>query len=162
MTLSVHQIPVKVFPPCVDYTELIDLLEKKHGYQTRDYLNTHSHFPDWCDARGIGVDDVDANGDRRHSSRIWYAEYQADPAGGPSRPEYQDFWHWMMDQIELERGGVTTFYIDDAIEELNEADDETREEFAFVIRILADMMLEIKDHPAYNAEYGSVDLHIDW
>lgn len=122
----------------IDYHNAIRYIEKKYNINTRDYLNSGSHFGKWADSKGYGPKDKDAEGKDRSNSKIWYAEYQADPAGGPARPAYQDFWHWVVDRYEISNGGIFTMYVADDIKEvLADLTDDTEDHN------------KVEDHPRY-------------
>ncbi len=65
--------------------------------QFRDVKGHDGHFYKWADAKGYGQ--IDPAGEHRGSSNIWFTEYNNDPAGKASRPEYCDFWHVALDTI---------------------------------------------------------------
>lgn len=153
MNLDTVQLPPVAFHPAVDFSQLMERLQNKHGYDYRDMADSNSHFGKWCDAKGYGSHDP--NGNHRNSSQFWYAEYQRAPDGKAQRPPYQDVWHWFIDWplSEFNRGGVTEMYLDELIEEADEIPD-------YVMRVLRDIQSEVQGHPAYDA--GTLHLHIDW
>lgn len=155
MTLSVVTIKPKTFPPAVDYHELIDALEVKHGYNVRDFSNHAGHFWTWHASKGYP--DVDPQGKEVSESQIWFAEYRADPEGQAKRPEYQDFWHWFIDQSdEIYNGCIMSFYIGDYL------DGEYGEIPTFVTTILTDMHEMIQGHPGYDEDERSINFFIEW
>lgn len=89
----------------LDWSECTAFIENKYKIQTRDFAKSHAQFGDWCDAKGYGSKDPE--GKDRGSSQIWFAEFQADIKAGKieDRP-YRDFWHWLIDVADVQRGGT--------------------------------------------------------
>lgn len=58
-------------------------------------LGSNNHFNTWANAKGYTGKDPD--GEPQSSSRIWFAQYNADPEGNAACPEYQDFIGWFVD-----------------------------------------------------------------
>jgi len=95
----------KTREPVLDFNECTEYIEKKHHIQTRDYANSSAQFGEWCDAKGYGK--TDPEGNDRGSSQIWFAQFQADIVAGlvVDKP-YQDFWHWLIDVVDIRNGGT--------------------------------------------------------
>jgi hypothetical protein len=111
--------PQPVAVPRLDFGEVMDYLESKYGFDHRDYLNSFSHFGNWADSKGYTMNTLDPEGKQRSSSQIWWKEYQNDPAGAQACPEYQDFWHWLLDYSldDIHKGADFTLYLEDALED---------------------------------------------
>ena len=87
-----------------DFMEMIDIVNKKLGYDQRYAGNPKGikkvdEFADWCASKGYG--ETDSEGKHFRSSQIWYAEYVKDVADGkwekaPKFPD-RDFWVWQID-----------------------------------------------------------------
>jgi len=90
-----------------DYSELRDYLQAKYKVNLRDFAKSHLHFGQWHKKRGLPK--LDPVGKDMGSSQIWFAEYKADPEGEATRPPYQSFWRWMVEQHEIRRGGILRF-----------------------------------------------------
>jgi hypothetical protein len=85
----------------LDFDTAIRFLEAKYNFNHYGYLgpgqvDPDKHFGRWCDAKGYTKEMTDADGNRRGSSQIWFAEYVADPAGEYACPKVQNFWHWLL------------------------------------------------------------------
>ena len=90
-----------------DYSELRAYLQAKYKVNLHDFAKAHRHFGQWHKKRGLPQ--IDPAGDNMGSSQIWFAEYKVDPEGEATRPPYQNFWHWMIEQHEIRRGGILRF-----------------------------------------------------
>lgn len=88
----------------LDFSECTDFIEKTYKINTRDFSRSHHVFHEWCKANGEKA--VDSRSDIKGSQKQW-ARFQADIASGKikERP-YQDFWHWLTDVVEVQRGGT--------------------------------------------------------
>ena len=89
----------------LDWQECTEFIEEKYKIQTRDYANSRAQFGEWCDAKGYS--DKPPDGKDRSSSQRWFAEYQDDiKAGRIKKREYRDFWHWLIEVADVQRGGT--------------------------------------------------------
>lgn len=133
----------------VDYNELQDAVGKLLKRDVRDYLDSQSHYDRWCTATKKGKKDPD--GEPRHCSRLWYAEYQRDPTGAAIRPAYCDFWHWWMDDIHnLHCGYIEPVCFASVLEKAIEDEEES-----WVIEVLTGFMQVLGDraHAPLNVRY---------
>lgn len=119
MTVAKPKLHEKVsYEKFYDYDELVTYVEHKLGHPLRDTLGSFKHFDEWCDFMGYGW--VDPEGKVRGSSKVWFAEYQAHPEGEAKRPEYRDFWHWLIDQYGVRNGSLVRFELREDLESLPE------------------------------------------
>lgn len=128
-----------------DYDEVIRFIESKYKIKVRDFADSSSHFNKWANKKGYKG--KDPAGKDRGSSQIWYAEYKKDPEGYAVCPPYQDFWHWILDQVEVERGADIDL---DVAEWL---DDEDVEKPEFVKTILQYLKSEFGDEIKCNVDW---------
>lgn len=120
-----------------DYHEVIGFIESKYKIRVRDFAGSTGHFNKWATKKGYKG--KDSAGKDMGSSQIWFAEYQKDPEGAAKRPPYQDFWHWVLKQVEVRRGS-------DGMLEVGEwLDDDELEKPEFVVTILQYLKSEFGD-----------------
>jgi len=91
------------------YSEIIDYIEKKYKIKTRDYAGTFAsnHFEKWCEKYGYKY--VPAFGDTLKEHTRLYAKYRVAKDGDCMAPPYQDFWHFVIDNVD---GVSNDTYID--------------------------------------------------
>lgn len=102
------QKPEKYTLEFYDYSEIQEYIEKKYAVKTRDYARKWEHSSEWHRKKGH-VGKLDPEGKTLGSSQIWFREYQEDPEGAAKEPPYLDFWHWLLDNIEIRREGIIEF-----------------------------------------------------
>lgn len=179
MSIKLHE-----FPPCVDYSELIDIIEKKHNINVRDYAGKFSkeqfekrqflHYK-WMEENGYGdwkhvlnVPDSDANpredwpkDSEEMKMRIEINnKYRDIEKTLYEEVPYLDYWHGICDDIN--RGGVNYLFIHEDDEPWDE-DLELPEQWQNWRREINAMIREeVKDSPAYDAEEGILTFHVDW
>ena len=83
----------------IDYSEAARWVEGKLGYPLRDTLFRRRHYSDWCMVRGEEPDS---------DSQEQYARYHADPDGAAAKPEYRDYWHFLVDRLNVANGCLIT------------------------------------------------------
>lgn len=92
-----------------DYSECTRFIEAKYKIDTRDFARTHTQFGEWCAAKGMKV--IDSRKDIR-GAQLQFAEWnKAVLSGSVVERPYQDFWHWLIDVADVQRGG--TIELDD-------------------------------------------------
>lgn len=110
--------PKPINRPSLDFSDCTRYIEEKYKIKTRDYLNSLGQYWEWCDATTKG--DIDPEGKKRGESHIWFKEFQqAEASGEVVKREYQDFWHWLCDVVNPQRGGTMELYegIEDGAED---------------------------------------------
>ena len=87
-----------------DFSECTEYIEKKYKIDTRDYAKSHAQYYEWCNSKDYG--EADREGKKRGESRIWFGEFQKEIERGQitERP-YQDFWHFLINNFNIVRGG---------------------------------------------------------
>lgn len=86
------------------YDDVMKYLEVKYNFdQYNVSKNEDRHFDRWCDARGYTKKKKDSAGNYRSSSQIWWAEYQNDPEGMEKEPPQENFWHWLLQMVGMEK-----------------------------------------------------------
>lgn len=76
------------------YKPFIRYLEQKYGFEA-EASGEDRHFDKWADSRGYTRRKRDPEGQPRGSSRIWFEEYQDDPAGAAAAPKRKSFSRWL-------------------------------------------------------------------
>lgn len=152
-----------------DYHECRDYLQKKYGYNERDYSKHHDHFQTYEKVTGDAHPYYDypseSNGKfyvKRTSAKrveVTKDEYEAEwklvhdhfkrfqqwEQHNPA-PLYQDFWHWVTDNHEVSNGSTICF----SREELEEIKEPwVRTIYGYYIEEFAD-------------EEGSLEMEIYW
>lgn len=93
----------------LDFSECTDFIENKYNIDTRDFARSHHQFGEWCAAIGEAPATCppDATEEQIKASQEQYGRFKADIASGKivDRP-YQDFWHWLIDNADVRRGGT--------------------------------------------------------
>jgi hypothetical protein len=101
--------PTKMTRKLYDWSKCTKFIEQKYKIDTRDYAGSHLDFSRWCEATGekqVRCPEGTA-GDAMIPVQEQFARYQSDVNSGKfqDRP-YEDFWHWLIDTIEIHRGGT--------------------------------------------------------
>ena len=91
--------PVPITKSAIDYSEAAKWIGQKLGYDLRDTLNSDSHYGDWCRKYGEEV---------KSDSKEQYARYTAADDGDKARPDYRDYWHFLIDHCAVSNGGIIT------------------------------------------------------
>lgn len=164
MTFQLHK-----FPEVVDYHELIEHIEKKHGINTRDYGGKYSIktkeekellLKEWLKAEGYEGKEYVLNKPEGSNQDWEQGSYEMNlriEINGKRRGfdrelddkyPYLDYWHEICDNIN--RGGVS--YLD--------LSDESKPSWVCEInKMLRD---ELAGCPAYDEVGQSLQFHVDW
>ena len=162
--------------PCVDYSELIDIIETQHNIVTRDFSGRWSKENlqrekdaqlKWMDENGyagkehvLNSPDPDArpyvdwdrdSEEMKLRTEIWH-KYRDIREEEHNKIPHQDYW-------DLFCGNITngcTYYLD--FEELLIAGDYED----WVAKINNMIREEVKDSPAYHAEFDHLLVYISW
>lgn len=105
--------PTKQSRKAFDWSACTDFIEAKYKIDTRDYARSHRQFGEWCKANGEKQTSCPAQCTDKvlKAHQDQYARFNADIASGKviERP-YQDFWHWLIDKGDIQRGGTMELY----------------------------------------------------
>ena len=127
-----------------DYNEVIEYIEKKHGINTRDYANSHNHFPTWLKLMNEETpiypispnniykvkinDDLVKISKEEYDKRFkiiddQYKRYNKWRETNP-KPPYWDFWCWLVnnDFLGISNGCNATLNVKYWLDELDEDD----------------------------------------
>lgn len=91
--------------------KLWEAVKTSTGKDAMDWAASHDHFELWKNQKGYG--DTDPEGKHWRSSQVWYREYKECPSGDLVRPQFQNFWHWLIEVIEIDRGDKIKRYVID-------------------------------------------------
>ena len=176
MAIKLHK-----FPPCVDYSELISLIEKKHNINTRDYAGKHSEEgrkkaeafkSQWMKDNGyegkeyvLDVPKGNAPNDDwpkdspemklRIEINSKYREVEREEG---EKVPYLDFWHQHCDEIN--RGGVNYMYLSTEEWDIDETlPPEYQNWYAEICEMIKE---EVKDSEAYDSEEECLTYYVDW
>jgi len=93
----------------LDFSKCTDFIEKKYKIDTRDFARSHGDFGRWCEQSGEKPTPCPpgCSDEVMKAHQAQFAHYQADVAAGKfqDRP-YQDWWHWLIDVVDVRRGGT--------------------------------------------------------
>lgn len=92
----------------LDYLECTKYIEEKYGFETRDVLDSRSHWTKWCALKGYDLNSPIAKLAPSQGGANWFKEYMEAPDGEASRPEYRDFWHVLCDFELIQNDSVFT------------------------------------------------------
>ena len=83
----------------IDYSEAARWVEGKLGYPLRDNLLSFGHYNAWCLVHGE---------EPTPSNKEQYARYVTADDGQRVRPEYRDYWHFLVNRLDVDNGCVIT------------------------------------------------------
>lgn len=174
MTLKLHE-----FPACLDYFDVIDIVQKKHNVDIDDYAGMFSKetieankiikknwliendYADWEHVLDVPNPENQREDWPRDSpemtKRIEINEkYRAVEKVLEARVPYLNYWHRICDEVN--RGGDTDVYIGDV-----DPDEKLPEKYQNWVNEIHKMIRdEVKDSPAYDEEEEMVTFYIDW
>ena len=112
--------PVRKTKEYFNYQECSSYLQKKYGYNERDYLGKYKYI-DKCKKEtdkkfgknGWWNATPSSMNDKQKEAYNYYQELLK------NEPEYCDFWHWVVDNYEVRNGCEITF-CKEALDEIEE------------------------------------------
>jgi len=90
------QKPTPLTKSAIDWSEAKEWIDQQLGYDIRDALDVKSYYGNWCDRNGLEPDGNDQQ---------QYAQYKSAEDGERNRPEYRDYWHFLIDRRDIHDGG---------------------------------------------------------
>lgn len=168
---------LKKLPDCVDYSDLIDKIEKKHNINTRDYAGMFSKeererqknlWNAWLIENGYDPNDpcldmISPGKDweidspemlRRIEINSKFREVEREVYG--EELPYLDYWHRICDDVN--RGGINYLDLYD-----EEPDLELPEKYQNWVNEIHHMIIEeVKDSPAYDPDEMVLTFYVDW
>ena len=101
--------PAKQTRKSYDFSECTNFIEKKYKIDTRDYADSSGDFERWCEQVGEKPSPcpLECPDMAMKTHQAQFARYQADVAAGYFKEHpNQDFWHWLLDVADVQRGGT--------------------------------------------------------
>ena len=93
----------------LDWSECTDFIEAKYKIKTRDHANKFGQFAEWVESTGEPKTHCRAGCSKAEleAHQAQYRRYRSAIAFGEiaERP-YHDFWHWLIDVNDVQRGGT--------------------------------------------------------
>lgn len=89
----------------VDYNDMVDHVEEKYKIDTRDYAGWSAAGQQELEAYDVWLKEVHNTNQQElrerlgHSHELYATTYALPVHLKVPRPEYQDFWHWMLDEV---------------------------------------------------------------
>lgn len=82
----------------LNYSDAIEYLQAKFGFNAWDYRQSRGHYEQWCRKHHKKTRNLDIS-----AQQALYSEYCAAPDGDVACPASENFWHWLMAYIELHK-----------------------------------------------------------
>ena len=113
--------PIKKTIKYFNYNECSDYIEKKYGYEERDYAGVSAY-----------INSSLKKTNEKFGNNGWYEVSKQDASPEQleaikyhdellqKEPEYQDFWHFLLDHHEINNGGFFTMNKDHLMKEASD------------------------------------------
>jgi len=93
----------------LDFSDCTAFIEKKYKINTRDYADCDNDFSRWCKLKGEKPTPCPpgCSAELMKAHQAQFARYMGDVSTGKFKEgPYQDFWHWLCDNADVQRGGT--------------------------------------------------------